>query len=84
MLVPYTPHCARYMSVFILLPYIFLLFLDTIDPKSRKDNSSYAYWPAWDLRAFIVKSNDDLRQEICCLQLMQLCNEIFTEFGLSK
>jgi hypothetical protein len=21
-----------------------------------------AYWPAWDLRAFIVKSNDDLRQ----------------------
>ena len=26
-------------------------------------------WPAWDLRAFIVKSNDDLRQEVggwCC------------------
>ena len=21
-------------------------------------------WPAWDLRAFIVKSNDDLRQEV--------------------
>jgi len=23
-----------------------------------------AYWPAWDLRAFIVKSNDDLRQVV--------------------
>jgi len=22
----------------------------------------------WDLRCFIVKSNDDLRQEVCCLQ----------------
>src|SRR6185312_9187326 len=41
-------------------------------------------WPAWDLRCFIVKSNDDLRQEVCCLQLMQLCKEVFDHFGLSN
>eukprot|EP00428_Durinskia_dybowskii_P079935 CAMPEP_0170429690 /NCGR_PEP_ID=MMETSP0117_2-20130122/40446_1 /TAXON_ID=400756 /ORGANISM="Durinskia baltica, Strain CSIRO CS-38" /LENGTH=1104 /DNA_ID=CAMNT_0010689083 /DNA_START=733 /DNA_END=4047 /DNA_ORIENTATION=+ len=40
------------------------------------------FWPAWDLRSFILKSNDDLRQEVCCLQLMQLFKEIFEHFGL--
>jgi phosphatidylinositol 4-kinase len=29
-----------------------------------------------------MKSNDDLRQEVCCLQLMQLFKEIFEHFGL--
>jgi phosphatidylinositol 4-kinase len=42
------------------------------------------YWPAWDLRSFIVKSNDDLRQEMCCLQLMQICHEIFTDYDLQS
>jgi len=41
-----------------------------------------AYWPAWDLRAFIVKSNDDLRQEVCCVQLMRLFQEILCDYGL--
>lgn len=45
----------------------------------RHDNSD---WPKHDLRCFIVKSNDDLRQEVCCLQVMELCNEIFTDNGL--
>ena len=27
----------------------------------------------------IVKSNDDIRQEVCCLQVMELCNEIFID-----
>lgn len=40
-------------------------------------------WPIYDLKAFIVKTNDDLRQEICCLQLMKICKEIFDHFGLS-
>lgn len=42
------------------------------------------YWSVWDLRSFIVKSNDDLRQEVCCLQLMKLCKEIFEDFGLAN
>ena len=41
-------------------------------------------WPGWDLRSFIAKSNDDLRQEVCCLQLMQLFKEIFEHFGLQN
>lgn len=44
--------------------------------------SDQEYWPPYDLRAFIVKTNDDLRQEICCMQLMQICKEIFDHFGL--
>jgi phosphatidylinositol 4-kinase len=36
-------------------------------------------WPLYDLRCFIVKSNDDLRQEVCCLQLIELCQEIFSD-----
>jgi hypothetical protein len=39
-------------------------------------------WPKKDLRCLIVKSNDDLRQEVCCLQIMELCNEIFVDNGL--
>ena len=41
-------------------------------------------WPSWDLRSFIMKSNDDLRQEVCCLQLMQLFKEIFEHFRLQN
>ena len=32
-----------------------------------------SYYPLYDVRCFIVKSNDDLRQEVCCLQIMTLC-----------
>mmetsp|Transcript_16896 Transcript_16896/g.25457 ORF Transcript_16896/g.25457 Transcript_16896/m.25457 type:complete len:1193 (+) Transcript_16896:119-3697(+) len=39
-------------------------------------------WPCRDLRSFIVKSNDDLRQEVACIQLIELCQEIFSEAGL--
>lgn len=41
-------------------------------------------WPKWDLRAFIIKSNDDLRQEVCCIQLMRLFHEILIDFGLGN
>jgi len=43
-----------------------------------------ALLPLYDVRAFIVKSNDDLRQEVCCLQVMTLCREIFHDMGISK
>ncbi|KAJ1431428.1 kinase-like domain-containing protein [Ochromonadaceae sp. CCMP2298] len=41
-------------------------------------------WPGWDLRAFILKSNDDLRQEVSCLQVMQIFKEVFEHFGLQE
>jgi hypothetical protein len=43
------------------------------------DLLSTALWPELDLRCFIVKSNDDLRQEVCCLQLIELSQEIFAD-----
>lgn len=46
--------------------------------------SDQDYWPSCDLRSFIVKTNDDLRQEICCLQVMMICKEIFEHFGLGS
>jgi hypothetical protein len=52
--------------------------------ENEADNGNDHCWPVWDLRSFIVKSNDDLRQEVCCLQIMQLCKEIFEEFDLSS
>lgn len=53
--------------------------------KGHEDDASILrQWQRWDLRCFIVKSNDDLRQEMCCLQLMKLCNEIFIDFGLGS
>jgi hypothetical protein len=39
-------------------------------------------WPTRDLRSFIVKSNDDLRQEVACIQLIELCQEIFFDTHL--
>jgi hypothetical protein len=41
-------------------------------------------WPMWDLRCFIAKSNDDLRQEVCVLQMMETMAEIFTDVGLGS
>eukprot|EP01041_Mallomonas_annulata_P007371 gene7371-15057_t len=46
-------------------------------------SNSNSKWPQRDLRSFIVKSNDDLRQEMCCMQLLELCLEIFNDSGLS-
>jgi len=40
-------------------------------------------WPERDLRCYIVKSNDDLRQEVACIQLIELCQEIFADCNLS-
>lgn len=53
-----------------------------IDSHDTSDDEDF--WPVWDLRCFIVKSNDDLRQEVCCLQIMQICKEIFESVGLKS
>lgn len=59
---------------------------DAIDKNDSEEESesNVIHWPLFDLRCFIVKSNDDLRQEVCCLQLMELCFEIFRDAGLSS
>ena len=54
------------------------------DEEDYRNIDDTDYWPAYDLRSFIVKTNDDLRQEICCVQLMQVFKEIFDHFGLSN
>ena len=58
----------------------------TVDSRTTtgqdEDDGEYACYPRVDLRAFIVKSNDDLRQEMVVLQLMRLCAEIWHDFGL--
>ena len=51
------------------------------DSDSESDDED-DYWPSNDVISFIVKSNDDLRQEVCCLQIMQICNEIFNDYNL--
>lgn len=52
--------------------------------NSNTSNSYPTQYPLFDLRCFIVKSNDDLRQEICCLRIMSLCKEIFANVGLER
>ena len=47
-----------------------------------KRESPEGHRPGWDLIGVIIKSNDDLRQEICALQLIELSRSIFQEAGL--
>src|SRR3546814_17933606 len=47
-----------------------------------KDTSPYGHMEGWGLCSFIVKSNDDLRQETCCMQLIELCGDIFKDHDL--
>ena len=57
---------------------------DNIMDGYDSDNEENNIWPAKNLISFIVKSNDDLRQEVCCLQLMRLCEEIFFDYNLKS
>lgn len=59
------------------------LLTNRIDEINSPDEAP-EFWPIWDLRCFIVKSNDDLRQEVCCIQLMQLFKEVFEHFDLGS
>lgn len=40
--------------------------------------------PSWNLVSLIVKSNDDLRQEVCALQIIAACNDAFEAAGLAS
>ena len=55
----------------------------TDDGEEEGEDRSHDY-PRVDMRSFIVKSNDDLRQEMVVLQLMRLCKEIWHDFGLDS
>ena len=48
----------------------------------ENNHADASEWPPVDLRCFIVKSNDDLRQEMALMQLLCLCKEIFEDMGL--
>ena len=48
-----------------------------VEPSTSQNASA-----RWDLVSMIVKSNDDVRQEVCVLQLIQLCGTIFCGAGL--
>ena len=63
-------------------PHYNLLASTYSDDESDGDEDDY--WPERNVISFIVKSNDDLRQEVCCLQLMQICDEIFTDYDLKN
>lgn len=53
------------------------------EKKARLASSSpHGSLPEWNLIGFIVKSNDDLRQEAFVMQLIQLCDEAFRTAGL--
>jgi len=53
------------------------------EKKARIQSSSqYGSKCGWDLSGVIVKSNDDLRQEAFCMQLIELCGDIFAASGL--
>jgi hypothetical protein len=56
---------------------------DSPDDSMLETHPNDFFWPSVDLRSFIVKTNDDLRQEICCMQLMQIFKEIFDHFSLN-
>lgn len=43
-----------------------------------KSTSPYRNFPSHSIKAFLVKSNDDLRQEHFCMQLIKLFHEIFS------
>lgn len=77
---------CRLSSLYTYTLYILIVYC-TLYTHILHTLHTYVYYTiyiGWDLRCFIVKSNDDLRQEICCIQLMKLCNEIFKDFGLSS
>ncbi|OMJ81186.1 hypothetical protein SteCoe_18412 [Stentor coeruleus] len=48
------------------------------ETKSRiKSLSPFNLYQTWDAKAFIIKGNDDLRQELLAMQIIKKCKEIF-------
>jgi hypothetical protein len=48
-----------------------------------KQASLFGHFSSWKARGVIVKSNDDLRQELLAMQLINKCSEIFTREKLA-
>lgn len=44
--------------------------------------SVYGKHPGWDVRAVIVKTGDDCRQELLAVQMVQAFADVFAEAGL--
>ncbi|KAK7230491.1 1-phosphatidylinositol 4-kinase [Aureococcus anophagefferens] len=54
-----------------------------VDKRERiRRSSPIGGEPTWNLVSCIVKSNDDLRQEVCALQIIAACNDAFEAAGL--
>jgi hypothetical protein len=51
-------------------------FKNTIREYKKLSNYSMKY-ESWSLNAFIVKANDDVRQEVLAIQLMKRLQQIF-------
>ena len=53
------------------------------DKKARvRAASPFGHLPGWDLRSMIVKTGDDLRQELFAMQLVVIFKEIYVDAGL--
>ncbi|RHZ13105.1 hypothetical protein DYB37_009995 [Aphanomyces astaci] len=62
------------------------MFGEGADDKRKRmlESSTHAstYKAKWDIKAMIIKSNDDLRQEVLCLQLIRQFRDIFNSAEL--
>ncbi|CAK4431528.1 unnamed protein product [Aphanomyces euteiches] len=62
------------------------MFGEGADEKRKRMllNSTHAsmYHTSWNIKSMIIKSNDDLRQEVLCLQLIRQFRDIFRSAGL--
>lgn len=63
---------------------LFEAFGESWDSKKRRIRASSPFGDrkGWDLYGVIVKSNDDLRQEVCALQLIELSRRVFKKAKL--
>ena len=61
-----------------------LAFGESWDEKKRRirRESPEGHRSGWDLVGLIIKSNDDLRQEVCALQLIELSRHLFDQASL--
>lgn len=50
--------------------------------KNHKQKSMYNSISSYDIKAYIVKGNDDLRQELMAIQFMKQLNKIYNDAGI--
>ena len=54
-----------------------------ITKEERKVSEYSPFYESWQLKAVIVKANDDIRQEVLAIQLMKRLKQIFIEGGVN-